>query len=388
MFTIKTLNAISPIIHEELDPSLFTVSAEAENPDAILVRSFKMHDMPIPEKLLSVVRAGAGYNNIPVDRMTEQGVAVFNTPGANANAVKELAVCALLLASRDVVGGIEWALSLKGQGDEVAALVEKGKGQFVGPELAGKTLGVLGLGAVGVKIANVATHLRMKVHGFDPYLSVENAWALSRAIVKAPSQDALIAAADYLTIHVPYNADTKHMVNAEFLSKMKKGAVLLNLSRNELADNEAVKAALASGQLRKYVVDFPTEDLLGVPGVICIPHLGASTPESEENCAQMAAAQTRDYLLYGSIRNSVNLPNCELSAPEAHRVAVIHRNVPNMISQITAQMAAEGVNISHLVNRSRQAVAYTVLDLDSPASESALAQLAKIDGILRVRVIR
>ena len=203
MFTIKTLNAISPIIHEELDPSLFTVSAEAENPDAILVRSFKMHDMPIPEKLLSVVRAGAGYNNIPVDRMTEQGVAVFNTPGANANAVKELAVCALLLASRDVVGGIEWALSLKGQGDEVAALVEKGKGQFVGPELAGKTLGVLGLGAVGVKIANVATHLRMKVHGFDPYLSVENAWALSRAIVKAPSQDALIAAADYLTIHVP-----------------------------------------------------------------------------------------------------------------------------------------------------------------------------------------
>ncbi len=387
MFTIKTLNSISPIIHSELDEKLFTVDAEAQAPDAILVRSAKMHDMPIPESLACVVRAGAGYNNIPVEQMTEQGVAVFNTPGANANAVKELAVAALLLASRDIVGGIEWALTLKGKGEEVQPLVEKGKGQFVGPELDGKTLGVLGLGAIGVRIANTATHLHMKVQGYDPYLSVENAWALSRSITRAASQDALIAAADYLTIHVPYNKDTRHMVDASFLSKMKKGAVLLNLSRNELADNEAVKEALASGQLRKYVVDFPSDDLLGVPGVICIPHLGASTPESEENCAQMAAAQARDYLLYGSIRNSVNLPALELGAPEGHRVTVIHKNIPNMISQITAAMAAEGVNIGNMVNRSHQAVAYTVLDLDSPAPESALEKLRGVDGVLRVRVI-
>ena len=388
MFTIKTLNAISPIIHEELDPSLFKVDADANEYDAILVRSAKMHDMPVPDSLLSVVRAGAGYNNIPVDAMTEKGVAVFNTPGANANAVKELAVCALLLASRDVVGGIEWALTLKGKGDEVSPLVEKGKSQFVGPELEGKTLGVLGLGAVGVKLANIATHLHMKVHGYDPYLSVENAWALSRKVVKAASQDALIAEADYLSVHVPYNKDTKHMINAEFIAKMKKGVVLLNLSRNELADNDAIKEALLSGQLRKYVVDFPSDDLLGVPGVLCIPHLGASTPESEENCAQMAAAQTRDYLLYGSIRNSVNLPNLELGEPEFHRVAVIHRNVPNMISQITAAFASDGLNISHMVNRSRQSAAYTVLDLDVPATEKALEDLKKIEGVLRVRVIK
>lgn len=388
MFTIKTLNAISPIIYEQLDKDLFTVDENAQAPDAILVRSAKMHDMPIPDSLLSVARAGAGYNNVPVDAMTQKGIVVFNTPGANANAVKELVVTGMLLASRDVISAIDWAKTLKGKGDDVPALVEKGKGQFVGPELEGKTLGVLGLGAIGGKLANLGTHLHMQVVGFDPFLSVENAWSLSRAVLRAPSQDALLAQADYLTVHVPLNADTKHTINADFLGKMKKGAVLLNFSRNELADNDAIKTALASGQLRKYVVDFPSDDLLGVDGVICIPHLGASTPESEENCAQMAAAQTRDYLLNGSIRNSVNLPALALDAPEAHRVAVIHQNVPTMLSQITTKLGEAGINISHMVNRSRNTIAYTVLDIDEAIPAAAAEALAKVEGIVRVRVIR
>ncbi|MDR3086044.1 MAG: phosphoglycerate dehydrogenase [Christensenellaceae bacterium] len=388
MFKVQTLSSISPIIHEELDSALFTAEKEPSSPDAILVRSTDMLLMELPSSLLSIARAGAGYNNIPVDRCTERGIVVFNTPGANANAVKELAVAALLLAARDILGGIDWAKGLKGKGAEVPALVEKGKNQFVGPELQGKTLGVLGLGAVGGPIANVATHLHMKVLGFDPFISVENAWGLSRAVIRAQSQDALIAQSDYLTVHVPLNKETRGMIDESFLAKMKRGSVLINLSRGELVEPNAMKAALESGQLRKYVVDFPSDELLEFPGVISIPHLGASTPESEENCAQMAAAQTRDYLLYGSIRNSVNLPQLELMAPEHHRVAIIHQNIPNMISQIAQAVSDEGVNISNMVNRSRQSIAYSVLDLDSPLPEAAVQRLQAIEGAIRVRLIR
>lgn len=387
MYTIQTLNAISPVIYNHLPQDSYTVAKETAAPDAIIVRSASMLDMELPASLQSIARAGAGYNNIPVDKCTEAGICVFNTPGANANAVKELTLAGLLLASRDIIGGAEWVKELKPGETSVAKQVEKGKSQFVGPEIQGKTLAVMGLGAIGVLVANAAATLGMKVIGYDPFISVENAWALSTTIQRATSLDAMLAEADYVTVHIPLSDKTRNMIDEQVLAKMKPSAALLNFSRAELCDTAAVLAALQAGRLRKYVIDFPTEAVIGQPGVIALPHLGASTPESEDNCADMAALQTRDYLETGSIRNSVNLPACELEPAEKHRITVIHKNIPNMIAQITAQLAGANVNIEHLVNKSRKDVAYTVVDSLDDLPADIVETLSAVEGIIRVRVV-
>ena len=387
MYTIQTLNAISPVIYNHLPQDSYTVAKETAAPDAIIVRSASMLDMELPASLQSIARAGAGYNNIPVDKCTEAGICVFNTPGANANAVKELTLAGLLLASRDIIGGVEWVKQLKPGETSVAKQVEKGKSQFVGPEIQGKTLAVMGLGAIGVLVANAAATLGMKVIGYDPFISVENAWALSTTIQRATSLDAMLAEADYITVHIPLSDKTRNMIDEQVLAKMKPSAALLNFSRAELCDTAAVLAALQAGRLRKYVIDFPTEAVIGQPGVIALPHLGASTPESEDNCADMAALQTRDYLETGSIRNSVNLPACELEPAEKHRITVIHKNIPNMIAQITAQLAGANVNIEHLVNKSRKDVAYTVVDSLDDLPADIVETLSAVEGIIRVRVV-
>ncbi len=387
MYTIQTLNAISPVIYNHLPQDSYTVAKETVAPDAIIVRSASMLDMELPASLQSIARAGAGYNNIPVDKCTEAGICVFNTPGANANAVKELTLAGLLLASRDIIGGVEWVKELKPGETSVAKQVEKGKSQFVGPEIQGKTLAVMGLGAIGVLVANAAATLGMKVIGYDPFISVENAWALSTTIQRATSLDAMLAEADYVTVHIPLSDKTRNMIDEQVLAKMKPSAALLNFSRAELCDTAAVLAALQAGRLRKYVIDFPTEAVIGQPGVIALPHLGASTPESEDNCADMAALQTRDYLETGSIRNSVNLPACELEPAEKHRITVIHKNIPNMIAQITAQLAGANVNIEHLVNKSRKDVAYTVVDSLDDLPADIVETLSAVEGIIRVRVV-
>ena len=384
---IQLLNNISSVIYNELPGERYEVGKDVEDPNGIIVRSADCLNMEFNKSLLGIARAGVGYNNIPIDRCTENGVVVFNTPGANANAVKELVLAGLLLASRDIIGGVEWAKGLKPGETSVAKQVEKGKGQFVGPEIQGKTLGVMGLGAIGVLVANAAEALGMKVIGYDPFLSVDNAWALSRSIQRSNSLEALLEQSDYVTIHIPLSDKTRNMIDESMLAKMKPSAALLNFSRAELCDGKAVAAALAAGKLRRYVVDFPTEDVLNAPGVIAIPHLGASTPESEDNCADMAAKQTRDYLMTGSIRNSVNLPACELAPAEKHRISVIHKNVPNMISQIAAVMGQANVNIEHMVNRSRGDIAYTVVDsLDDVPADIAQA-LSAIEGAVRARSI-
>lgn len=386
MYKIQTLNAISDIIYTQLSADDYTVAKEEPVPDGILVRSAAMHDMAMGDNLLAIARAGAGVNNIPIDRCSEKGICVFNTPGANANAVAELVLCGLLLGSRNVIGGVNWAQSLKAEGDAVAKLVEKGKGQFVGPELRGKTLGVIGLGAIGRLVANAASEgFGMRVVGCDPYISVESAWALSSKVIHAKNDAEVYAQADYVTIHVPLNDKNRGMINADMLAKLKPGAVLLNFSRNELAVNADVLSALESGQLGGYVVDFPSADLLGVEKVIAIPHLGASTPESEENCASMAAAQLRDYLEFGSIHNSVNLPEVALGRPEGARVLVIHENIPNSIAAITACVSAEGINITDLTNKSRKDMAVTVMDMADLPSEDALVKIRALPGVRRVR---
>ena len=385
MFNIKTLNSISPVYQNVLADSEFAVGKDIENPDAIIVRSADMHEMTPADALLAVGRAGAGYNNIPVAEFGKKGIVVFNTPGANANAVKELSIAALLLASRDIVGGIEWAKTLKGKGAEVGKLVEKGKSQFVGPELMGKTIGVIGLGGVGGLVANAAADLKMCVLGYDPYISVENAWKLSRKIVHMTSQDEMLPQCDYLSIHVPLMDATRGSFNAALFAKMKKGAALINLARGELVNNADLLAALESGQIRRYVTDFPADEVIGAPGVVAIPHLGASTPESEDNCVDMVSRQLEDYLKFGSIVNSVNYPACPLSGSFKYRLAVLHANVPNTLGPITSQVAAQGVNIDNMVNKSRGEFAYTVLDLDEPASQETIDRIAALDFIYRVR---
>ena len=387
MYKIQTLNAISPVIYNHLNQDAYTVTKEAADPDAVIVRSASMLEMEMPKSLLSIARAGAGYNNIPVDKCTDLGICVFNTPGANANAVKELVLAGLLLASRDVIGGIEWAKALQPGATSVAKQVEKGKGQFVGPEIQGKTLAVMGLGAIGVLVANAAKNLGMNVIGYDPFISVDNAWALSRSVQHAATMDAMLAQADYITIHIPLSDKTRGMFDEQLLAKMKPGAALLNFSRAELCDSAAVLEALKTGKLRKYVIDFPTEEIINQPGVIAIPHLGASTPESEDNCADMAAKQTKEYLEVGSIKNSVNLPACDLDPAEKHRIAVIHKNIPNMLSQITTQLAQSNVNIEHLINKSRKDIAYTVVDTHDDLPANIVETLEAVEGIVRVRVV-
>ena len=385
MFNIKTLNEISPVYKNVLAADKFTVGKDIENPDAIIVRSAAMHDLPVPEKLLAVGRAGAGYNNIPVEDYGRRGVVVFNTPGANANAVKELAIAALLLASRDIVGGIEWAQTLKGQGAAVAKLVEKGKNQFVGPEIMGKTLGVIGLGGVGGLVANAAADLKMRVLGYDPYISVANAWKLSRKIVHVDNQDEMLPQCDYLSIHVPLMDSTRGSFNAAVFAKMKDGAALLNLARGELVNNDDLLAAIAAGKIRRYVTDFPCDELLGQRGVVAIPHLGASTPESEDNCVDMVSRQLEDYLETGSIVNSVNYPACPLTDAFRYRLTVMHANVPNTVGRITSALAEQGVNIDNMVNKSRGEFAYTVLDLDDALSEETIRRVEALEPVYRAR---
>ena len=386
MYKIQTLNAISDIIHTQLSADKYTVNKDEPVPDAILVRSAAMHDMEFNKELLAIGRAGAGVNNIPLDKCSKEGIVVFNTPGANANAVAELVICGLMLSGRNIAGGIEWAKTLKGKGDEVGKLVEKGKSQFVGPELRGKTLGVIGLGAIGAIVANAASRgLGMNVIGYDPFISVESAWSLSTTVHRAASADDVIAQADFITFHIPLNDKTRGTINAEMIAKMKDGAHILNFSRGELADADAVKAALASGKLGSYVTDFPSDTMIGVDKVVCIPHLGASTPESEENCARMAAAEIRDYLELGSIHNSVNYPEVQLGEPEAVRVLVLHENIPNMISNITAAASKEGINIENMINKSKKDMSVTVMEMAELPSAHALNTLAELPGIIRIR---
>ena len=388
MFRIKTLNQISPTGLSVLDASRFTVSDGVENEDGVLVRSADMQEYVFPPALRAIARAGAGTNNIPVDRCSESGIVVFNTPGANANAVKELAVCALMLASRDVVGGVEWVKAQARAGEDVAKVVEKGKSQFVGPEISGKNLGVIGLGAIGVQVANIATKLGMTVYGYDPFLSVDAALSLSRLVHHVTDLTAIYKNCDYITIHVPQTADTKGMLNAAAFDQMKTGVRVINLARGGLVADEDMIAALKSGKVARYVTDFPDNALTLVKNVVPIPHLGASSPESEENCALMAAQQLRDYLETGNIRNSVNMPNVEMPRSGAARLGIIHRNIPKMISNISTLLSAEGANIENMTNKSRGDYAYTLIDLGQEISEETLAHVRGLEGVLRLRVIK
>lgn len=382
-YTIKTLNKIAKTGLEQLGDN-YTIDDSAANPDGILLRSASMHEMEFPESLLSIARAGAGVNNIPIDRCAEKGIVVFNTPGANANAVKELAITSMLISSRKIVEGINWANGLT---QDVAKEVEKGKAQFVGPELDGKVLGVIGLGAIGVLIANAATNLGMEVLGYDPYISVDAAWGLSRAVRKANDLKTIFEHADFITLHMPYNAQTKGTLNAETFAQMKKGVRIINLSRGELVNDDDILAAIEDGTVGAYVTDFPNEKMINRPGVIAIPHLGASTPESEDNCAEMAARQTKAYLESGNIKNSVNFPNCEMPVSGAQRITVAHKNIPNMVGQISTALAEGKVNIKDMINKSRGDYAYTILDLETVSNEESIAKIRQIEGVIRVRVI-
>ncbi len=386
MYQIQTLNKISPSGLAQLDAHTYQVSNSCANPDGILVRSADMLQTELPPGLLAVARAGAGTNNIPIERCTEAGIAVFNTPGANANAVKELFICSVLLASRDIIGGVRWAESLPETDADIEAAVEKGKSTFAGPEIMGKVLGVVGLGAVGVLVANAAVELGMTVFGYDPYLSVQNALQLSRQ-VQVTDLKTLYAKADYITLHLPLMDATRNTINQAAIDLMKPGVRILNLARGGLVDEDDLLEALEGGRVCRYVTDFPDGSLIGRKNVICIPHLGASTPESEENCAVMAARQLADYLENGNIRNSVNLPNCEMHRSGDVRLCIINRNIPNMLSQILALLSADGANVENMVNRSRGDYAYTMIDFSGPIPDKALADVQAVDGILRLRVL-
>ena len=387
MYNIHYLNKISPKGTE-----LWTEDyAQAENiadADAVLVRSASMHDMELPENLLAVARAGAGVNNIPLTTCADQGIVVFNTPGANARSVMELALCGLFLSARDIVGGINWVQSIKGSAD-VAGLVEKGKSQFAGNEIYGKKLGIIGLGAIGGPLANRARKLGMDVYGCDPHISVEAAWHLDRHVQRVKSRDEIYETCDVISLHVPLLDSTRQMINAEALAKMKDGVVILNFARDKLVDDDAMAEALKSGKVRRYITDFPNNKTANMPGCIAIPHLGASTGESEDNCAKMAVKQMMNYLENGNIVNSVNFPACDMGVCRtAGRVAILHKNIPNSLGQFTSAVAEDNINIAGLQNASRGEYAYTMLDIDQPASEEVVEHLKSINGVLRVRVIK
>jgi D-3-phosphoglycerate dehydrogenase / 2-oxoglutarate reductase len=387
MYKILTYNNISPAGLERFPRERYEVASEIQHPDAVMLRSFDLHGVAIPVTLKAVGRAGAGVNNIPVADYTQRGIPVFNAPGANANAVKELALAGMLLAARKICPAWHYALQLEGDGKELNAQVEKGKKQFAGFELAGRTLAVLGLGAIGVKVANAAMDLGMEVIGYDPQLTVESAWQLSSLAKRAASIDELIAKADFVTLHVPLNEHTRHVINAARLDFMKKGAILLNFSREPVVDEDAVLSALDTGQLSAYVCDFPSRKLLNHPGVTALPHLGASTAEAEDNCAIMVADQLRDYLENGNIRNSVNLPEVVVPRIDAARLCIVNENVPNMVGQVSGALAEANLNILDLINKSRGDVAYTLVDLNSPVPDATLERIRAITGVLSARVI-
>ena len=384
---IHYLNKISPK-GTALWTDDYAVADDLAAADALLVRSANMHEMHLPENLLAIARAGAGVNNIPLTSCADQGIVVFNTPGANANSVMELALCGMLLACRDIVGGINWVQTIKGSSD-VARLVEKGKSQFAGHEIREKSLGVIGLGAIGGPLANSARRLGMQVYGCDPFISIDAAWHLDSHIHRVKSREEIYAVSDIISLHVPLMDDTRHMIDAAAIAKMKDGVIILNFARDALVDDDAMAEALASGKVAKYVTDFPNAKTANMPGCIAIPHLGASTEESEDNCAKMAVRQVMNYLENGNIVNSVNFPNCDMGiCTKAGRVCILHKNVPNMLSRFTTIVAEDGINISDMVNRSRSEYAYTMLDLDSPTDAEFVEDLKKVDGVIRVRVIK
>ncbi len=389
MYTIKTLNKIDEQGLNLLTDGYQLIDSEQDTPyDGIVLRSFKLHDYPFSSQVKAVARAGAGVNNVPIDQCSEKGIVVFNTPGANANAVKELVLAGLLMASRDIIGGIDWAKSLKGQSD-VAKKVEAGKSQFAGPELMGKTIGIIGLGAIGAMVANTAVSLGMEVYGYDPFLSIDAAWNLKRVVHKASNMDELFEKADYISIHVPLVDDTKGMINEALIKKMKDGVRILNFSRGGLVNDDDLEVALKSGKVQCYVTDFPNERTIDMERVISIPHLGASTPESETNCAKMAVAQLKDYLENGNICNSVNYPAADLGqCTTVARLGVLHKNIPNMVGQITSVLAQGNLNIKDMINKSKKGHAYTLLDLEDIVPEFIVEQLENIDGILKVRCIK
>lgn len=387
MYNIQTLNKISKYGTDNFDTAKYTVADDVANPDAIMVRSAAMHDMEFGPNLLAIARAGAGVNNIPVDKCAEQGICVFNTPGANANAVKELVIAGLLLTSRKIPDAMIWAQTLKGNGAEVGKMVEKGKSQFAGPEIMGKTLGVIGLGAIGVLVANAATALGMKVVGYDPFLSVKAALSLDPSVKTVSDVKELYAAADYVTIHVPFNADTKGTINADAIAAMKDGVRVLNFARGELVDNSAILPALESGKVAAYITDFPSDEVLGAKGVIAVPHLGASTPESEDNCAKMAALELIDYIENGNIKNSVNYPDASMNAAGT-KICIMHKNVPAVISALTTALGDAGLNIDNMLNKSKKDYAYTLLDVAGDVSDDVVAKLAAVDTVIKVRVIK
>ena len=387
MYTIQTLNKISPLGLNQLDPKEFNITNESDNPDGILVRSADLHEMNFGSNLRAIARAGAGTNNIPLDKCAEAGIVVFNTPGANANAVKELVIGALIISSRDVISGIKWCWNLTDADGDVEKLVEKQKSQFVGPEIMGKNLGVIGLGAVGVKVANAAIQLGMNVYGYDPYLSVQNALVMNSA-VKIVDLKTIYEMSDYITIHSPLLPSTKGMIDETSISAMRHGVRIINLARGGLVDDKDMLAAIESGKVSRYVTDFPNNDLVGKLGVITIPHLGASTPESEENCAIMAAQELREYLLTGNICNSVNMPNVEMARSGMARLGIIHRNIPKMISNIVSLLSSEGANIENMTNKSKGNYAYTLIDLSQVITNETLEHVRALEGVLRLRIIK
>lgn len=388
MFKIQTLNKIDPIGLKNFPLDQYEIASEFAKPDAIVVRSAAMHDMDLPASLKAIARAGAGVNNIPIEKCTEKGIVVFNTPGANAHAVKELVIAGMLLSSRGIAQSIEWAKTLVGQGDQVPALVEEGKKNYGGNEIRGKTLAVIGLGAIGVLIANAAQALGMEVLGYDPYISVKQAWRLSRNVKRAEGIEVLLSNADYITINIPQTAETKGFINKDKIKMMKPGVRVLNFARGGLVNNADMAQALESGKVGCYVTDFPDEAVLKMKNVIAIPHLGASTEESEQNCAIMAVDQVRDFLEKGNIVNSVNFPEAEMERNGGPRLVIANKNVPNMVSQISSLLAAEGLNIANMLNKAKADIAYNIIDIDGPAPTEELAtKLKAIDGVVMVRIL-
>lgn len=387
MYKVQTLNKIAKVGLNVFDDK-YTYGDEVENPDGIILRSFNMHEVELPASLAAVARAGAGVNNIPIDKCSEKGIVVFNTPGANANAVKELVIAGLLLASRKIVQGVNWEKTLAGEGDALPKLVEKGKSNFAGPEIQGKTLGIIGLGAIGVRVANAAHALGMNVIGYDPYLSVDSAWHMTRAAQKANDLDTVFAQSDYISVHVPATKDTKGMFNDEVFGKVKTGVRLLNFARGELVDTAALLRALESGKVASYVTDFATAELLANENVVAMPHLGASTPESEDNCAVMAATELKNFLENGNIINSVNFPNCDMGAVCGSRVTVAHKNIPAMLSQISTAFTNKSINIENMINKSKGDYAYTMIDTHSCVDADIIDELKKIDGVIKVTLYK
>ncbi len=386
MSNIKLFNKISSIGLDRFDTSKFTLSEDCTDYEGVMVRSAALHDVDFPDSLLAIARAGAGVNNIPVDKCSEKGIVVFNTPGANANGVKELTIASLFLASRNISGGIQWVDTLKGQPD-VAKLVEKGKSQFVGPEIMGKTLGVIGLGAIGGMVANAASGLGMNVIGCDPYITVNAAWSISRAVHKANTYDEIYSDADYITLHIPATPETKGLINAEVIAKMKDGVRIINLSRGDIVNTADMVAALESGKVAAYVTDFPCDELISVKGAVLIPHLGASTPESEDNCAVIAAEELIDFIENGNIRFSVNYPSISQPRTTKNRMLVLHENIPSMLAQISTVLGDDNINIESMTNRSKGNYAASIFDTDSDIPDSVIDDVSRISGIIRIRII-